>query len=370
MHPTIVIGFVLTIVGIVVAGPWLTRAFTRLLARAPLDAASLIASRRLADNPAAAFRAVSGLILAVFVGSVFAAGAATACSPTALGDDAGAATTAIARPAGAPLTSLRSPGRPSPSTEGGLRGSRRHADARRSARFGRNGFPHGLIAAPISARHPRSADAPAAASPACRSTPSTPATANRARPWPAAPAPQRHHLASVQGSWSPPTRHAATLERVRTDIQTEAPVSHRPENPRSTQPRPCATSASSTPRRPRRAAQHYHRRLQPRRRRRREPYRTPPPLRQLRLTGMPLRSLRRVVLLEAAVPLAGLAAVSAAGGLITAELLLRALRGTTIQLPGAPYAITVLARDRARPRSCHRHHAPAQTHQRTGKRPQ
>ena len=40
----------------------------------------------------------------------------------------------------------------------------------------------------------------------------------------------------------------------------------------------------------------------------------------LRLAGMPLRSLRRVVLLEAALPLLGLAVVSAGGGLLTAEL--------------------------------------------------
>jgi hypothetical protein len=67
------------------------------------------------------------------------------------------------------------------------------------------------------------------------------------------------------------------------------------------------------------------------------------PFALLRLTGMPLRSLRRVVLLEAAVPLVGLAVVSATGGLLTAELLLRALRGTTMRLPGTPYALTLLA---------------------------
>ena len=67
------------------------------------------------------------------------------------------------------------------------------------------------------------------------------------------------------------------------------------------------------------------------------------PFALLRLTGMPLRSLRQIVLLEAAVPLIGLAVVSAAGGLLTAELLLRALRATTMRLPGTPYALTLLA---------------------------
>jgi predicted lysophospholipase L1 biosynthesis ABC-type transport system permease subunit len=67
------------------------------------------------------------------------------------------------------------------------------------------------------------------------------------------------------------------------------------------------------------------------------------PFALLRLTGMPLRSLRRMVLLEAAVPLVCLAVVSAVGGMVTAELLLRALRGTTMRLPGTTYASTLLA---------------------------
>lgn len=44
--PTIVAAFILIIVGIVVAGPWLTRAFTRLLAIRSARPATLIASPR------------------------------------------------------------------------------------------------------------------------------------------------------------------------------------------------------------------------------------------------------------------------------------------------------------------------------------
>lgn len=58
---------------------------------------------------------------------------------------------------------------------------------------------------------------------------------------------------------------------------------------------------------------------------------------------MPIRSLRMVVLLEAAVPLIGLTILTAASGLLTAELLIRALRGATIRTPGLPYYLTVLA---------------------------
>ena len=58
-------------VGLMLAGPWLTLVGARLLSRAARRDATLIAGRRLADDPGRAFRAISGLILAVFVGTVF-----------------------------------------------------------------------------------------------------------------------------------------------------------------------------------------------------------------------------------------------------------------------------------------------------------
>jgi hypothetical protein len=63
-------GFLLTMVGLVLAGPWLTLVGSRLLARRTSRPARLIAGRRLADNPKAGFRAISGLVLALFVSSV------------------------------------------------------------------------------------------------------------------------------------------------------------------------------------------------------------------------------------------------------------------------------------------------------------
>ena len=56
-------------IGLVVAGPWLTALGSRLTARRTRRPAGLIAARRLSDNPHAAFRAVSGVVLAVFVAS-------------------------------------------------------------------------------------------------------------------------------------------------------------------------------------------------------------------------------------------------------------------------------------------------------------
>lgn len=63
--------FVVMILGIVLSGPWLTALVARAVARFGRGTPSLLAARRLQDNPAAAFRAISGVILAVFVGTVF-----------------------------------------------------------------------------------------------------------------------------------------------------------------------------------------------------------------------------------------------------------------------------------------------------------
>src|SRR5580693_9001466 len=73
-------------VGLVVAGPWFTWAAARLFGSMSRGAAPLLASRRLADDPKAAFRSVTGLVLAVFlgtmVGALVPAVNATEASPT------------------------------------------------------------------------------------------------------------------------------------------------------------------------------------------------------------------------------------------------------------------------------------------------
>lgn len=60
-------GFLVAMLGLVIAGPWLTATAARAVARRTRRPAALIAVRRLADDPKAGFRAVSGLILALFV---------------------------------------------------------------------------------------------------------------------------------------------------------------------------------------------------------------------------------------------------------------------------------------------------------------
>jgi len=69
-------GFLLILIGLVLAGPWLTMFAARTLAGRASRPATLIAARRLADDPRAGFRSVSGLIVALFVTSA-ATGAIT-----------------------------------------------------------------------------------------------------------------------------------------------------------------------------------------------------------------------------------------------------------------------------------------------------
>jgi hypothetical protein len=66
-------GLLVIMIGLVIGGPWLTAQAARLLPKLGGGAAPIFAARRLADNPKAAFRSVSGLVLAVFLGTAVAA---------------------------------------------------------------------------------------------------------------------------------------------------------------------------------------------------------------------------------------------------------------------------------------------------------
>jgi hypothetical protein len=72
ISPATLFGLIVILIGLVVAGPWLTGQAARLLRRFMAGASTLLASRRLGDNPKAAFRSVTGLVLAVFLGTVVA----------------------------------------------------------------------------------------------------------------------------------------------------------------------------------------------------------------------------------------------------------------------------------------------------------
>ncbi|HTV99877.1 MAG TPA: FtsX-like permease family protein [Streptosporangiaceae bacterium] len=62
--------FALILIGLFIAGPWITMAAASAMARWTSRPGTLIAARRLADDPGAAFRAVSGLVLALFITTV------------------------------------------------------------------------------------------------------------------------------------------------------------------------------------------------------------------------------------------------------------------------------------------------------------
>jgi hypothetical protein len=86
----LLVGFVLLVVGLVLAGPWFTTAGARLMAKRASRPSTLIAGRRLLDNPKAAFRFISGLVIALFVASaVIGALSSIAAAGTSSGGSAG-----------------------------------------------------------------------------------------------------------------------------------------------------------------------------------------------------------------------------------------------------------------------------------------
>ena len=64
------IGFLLLMVGLISAGPWLTDAVARTITGRTNRADVLLAGRRLSDDPRTAFRSISGLVLALFLASL------------------------------------------------------------------------------------------------------------------------------------------------------------------------------------------------------------------------------------------------------------------------------------------------------------
>jgi len=100
-------GLLVTMVDLVLAGPYLTAVAARLFGRVTRGPSALLATRRLADSPKAAFRSVTGLVLAVFlatmVGTLIPAVNATEATPAAralsnvLADQVGLSTNAGAK---------------------------------------------------------------------------------------------------------------------------------------------------------------------------------------------------------------------------------------------------------------------------------
>lgn len=64
------VGFLLLMVGLIWAGPWVTDVGARAITTRTNRADVLLAGRRLSDDPRAAFRSISGLVLALFLASL------------------------------------------------------------------------------------------------------------------------------------------------------------------------------------------------------------------------------------------------------------------------------------------------------------
>jgi hypothetical protein len=82
-EPAIVGGFVLTAIGLLAAGPMITNWISSVAVLRTSNAADLIALNRIRRHPRATFRAVSGLVMAIFMISVFAGAATTATGASA-----------------------------------------------------------------------------------------------------------------------------------------------------------------------------------------------------------------------------------------------------------------------------------------------
>jgi len=92
----LLVGFVLLVVGLVLAGPWFTTAGSRLMTKRANRPATLIAGRRLLDNPKAAFRFISGLVIALFVASALIGALSSINASATISGEGGAASATLA----------------------------------------------------------------------------------------------------------------------------------------------------------------------------------------------------------------------------------------------------------------------------------
>ncbi len=353
-------GFLLVMVGLVIAGPWITMLISRMLARKTGRPAVLIAGRRLSDNPRAAFRAVSGLIVALFIATATvgiittivayhtastggAAGRDILYAELADGQPFEPATPADATSANTLASRLTS-----------IRGVQAVTIVRDDPRLVQGpatgpGPATGLVSCAQLARMPtlgRCAPGVAVASiplgfgsgAGVAAHPTGPASA-----WPDAHIPtDRLDRLPAQDVYVDAGGSPGPLERARTAIELGAPMAGTPSTVGDISPgnaqllaswrqladvvivaslviAACSLAVSV-------AAGLVERKR---------------PFSLLRLTGTPLGVLRRVVALEAAAPLAAIAVLSAAAGLLAAQLFLRSQLSETLQPLGLHYYLIV-----------------------------
>ncbi len=370
-------GFLVVMAGLVIAGPWLTMVGSRVMARRASRPDALIAARRLSDDPKAGFRAISGLMLALFVTSVAAAvittivahrGApTTGTAVTALTDDFTTGHT----DSGRMLTSVPPAPDPVPAALRSLPGVRAIAVVRASpdapppvpppaapvgsAVAQAPWFPGLVSCAELPASHAFGECAPGAvvasvvqnlgSMPDVAAPRGRAATHGRARPvWPTADlSPDRLALLPVMSINVDTDGSAAAIEAARTILENAYPGHRIPATEADHDAdfsrdlvgwRQLANVVilTSLPIAGCSLAVSVAGGLSDRKR----------PFSLLRLAGVPLAVLRRVVALETAVPLLVAAIVATGAGFVAAHLFLRAQLGYTVRPPGVEYCVIVL----------------------------
>jgi len=345
-------GFLIIMTGLVVAGPWFTMVGARIMARRAQRPDVLVAARRLADNPKAGFRAISGLVLALFVTTAAVAVITTVVARDGTPESGPSATATMVKEFGRDFVASHRPGSARPT------GAVPHSEvAELSSIPGVHAVlirsdpnstddrfpPQGLVSCVDLARMPSRGRCPAGATVVAISANFVRAS-QASVVWPAAtiPVAQLSHLpvqslvVTTDGSTQATERARTVLEKA--DPAQDAPYTigeqQRQNNREILQYRQLAdvvilmslliagcslavTVAGGLNERKR-------------------------PFSLLRLTGVPLAVLRRVVALESAVPLLASAVVSIGAALLAAQLFLRSQLHYSLQPLGVEYYVVVV----------------------------
>jgi hypothetical protein len=346
------LGCLITMFGLVWAGPWMLMVGSRILARRAVRPAGLIAGRRIADNPRSAFRSISGVVIALFAMST-----AVGIITTILADQGGPNRSSVDARTLVQQLSVGGPGGNSVTRPTGLTGAPERLTSKLRSVPGVTGVAmvystanglnllvscRQLAATPALGR----CQAGAAVGVINAELAQGSLTGNRSSLakdiWPAAPVsltalrrmPLDAAVVTTDGA-------VAAIEGARTILELTSPSAAPPATMGEISARQfsliieleqmidvviiaslviggCSLAVSVT------AGVNDRRR----------------PFSLLRLTGAPLRVLRSVIALEAAVPLVVIAALSSALGLLVAELFLRAQLSESLVAPhGGFYAL-------------------------------
>jgi hypothetical protein len=353
-------GCFLIMAGLIIAGPWLTMIGSRLMGRWARRPAVLLAGRRLSDNPRAAFRAISGLIIALFATSVSVGVISTILADGPSQGGTSASHTLLEQFAPLDGTFLSAPSQPAapPSVSNALLSELRSIPDVRGvtvlyARPASSQIEPSNLLVPCDqlARTPGIGRcAPGAAVAAINATLENPFdvthSSNPARTiWPAAAiSPQQLRSLPVGALVVQTSGSTSAIERARTALVAAWPDQDPPstlgeidaDNIRTITELQqltsvvivvslviagCSLAVSVTGG------------VNDRKR----------PFSLLRLTGVPLSVLRRVVALEAAVPLLAISVLSAAMGFLTAGLFLKSQLSDSLRPPGLSYYALVAA---------------------------